>query len=84
MNLEQWIDLATGNGGALVVLIGVVVTAYRFLINHHIPATERRWAIMMDSHEEDRTVFREALSTLSGRLETVHADVLDIKERITK
>ena len=82
MPVEQWIELATGNGGALVVLIGVVVTAYRYQINHHIPATEKRWASMMNSHEEDRSVFREALSTLSGRVDAVHADVLDIKERI--
>ena len=84
MTTEQWIELATGNGGALVVLIGVIVTAYRYMINHAMPATERRWAAMMGSHEEDRTVFREALSTLSGRVDAVHADVLDIKERITK
>jgi hypothetical protein len=82
MTAEQWIDLATGNGGALVVLIGVVVTAYRYMINHALPAQEKRWSVMMTSHEEDRSVFREALSTLSGRVDAVHSDIKEIKERI--
>lgn len=82
MTVEQWINLATGNGGALVVLIGVCVMAYRYMINHAMPAQEKRWTAMMGSHEEDRSVFREALSTLSGRVDAVHADVKEIKERI--
>ena len=84
MTIEQAIQLATGNGGSIVILIGGIITAYRYLINHHIPATERRWAAMMESHEEDRTVFREALSMLSGRLDAVHDDVKEIKQRITQ
>tara|TARA_R110000782_G_scaffold215684_1_gene303344 strand:+ start:197 stop:451 length:255 start_codon:yes stop_codon:yes gene_type:complete len=84
MTTEQFIALATGNGGSVVILIGGIITAYRYLINHHIPATDRRWRGMMDSHEEDRTVFREALASLTSRVDAVHADVKDIKERITK
>ena len=84
MTADQFIALATGNGGSVVILIGGIITAYRYLINHHIPATDRRWREMMDSHEEDRSAFREALATLSNRVNAVHADVKDIKERITK
>tara|TARA_R110000824_G_scaffold88655_1_gene217894 strand:- start:3253 stop:3507 length:255 start_codon:yes stop_codon:yes gene_type:complete len=84
MTADQFIALATGNGGSVVILIGGIVTAYRYLINHHIPATDRRWSAMMESHEEDRSAFRDALATLSGRVDAVHADVKDIKERITK
>lgn len=84
MTADQFIALATGNGGSVVILIGGIITAYRYLINHHIPATDRRWREMMDSHEEDRTVFREALASLTSRVDAVHADVKDIKQRITQ
>tara|TARA_A100001011_G_C14304097_1_gene842223 strand:+ start:2746 stop:2973 length:228 start_codon:yes stop_codon:yes gene_type:complete len=75
MQTQQIIDMVTGQFGALVLavlLLLVIMRHYKSLIDQSL--TE---------HREDRALYRDSMLTLVSKMDQIGRDIDDIKQRIT-
>tara|TARA_B100000519_G_scaffold128956_1_gene111278 strand:- start:67 stop:294 length:228 start_codon:yes stop_codon:yes gene_type:complete len=75
MQTQQLIDMVTGQFGALVLavlLLLVIMRHYKSLIDQSL--TE---------HREDRALYRDSMLTLVSKMDQIGRDIDDIKQRIT-
>ena len=74
MNTEQIIDGVTGQFGALVlavVMLLIVMRHYKTLIDQSL-----------SEHREDRAMYRETMLSLVGKVDQIGRDIDNIKQRI--
>tara|TARA_R100000353_G_C6503614_1_gene194752 strand:+ start:1036 stop:1263 length:228 start_codon:yes stop_codon:yes gene_type:complete len=75
MQTQQLIDMVTGQFGALVLavlLLLIIMRHYKSLIDQSL--TE---------HREDRALYRDSMLTLVSKMDQIGRDIDDIKQRIT-
>lgn len=94
MPWEQIIEGITGQGGAIIVCMVVMIGCYKIMVDHILPAHERtidkissgcenRTREMLASHEADRATFHKAFEQVDRRLVTIEKVVDDIKDQLT-
>lgn len=95
----EWLPqlIAGISGPASGVLVAVLCLAGFgwFLVRHLLPGHERQIDKLLDSHKEDREVFKDAITgighelkhlsikveTMNDKLEDIEDDVKDLKDR---
>jgi|TARA_R110000803_G_C11733261_1_gene289955 hypothetical protein len=87
--MEEYINLILGPFGALVVMAFVLFGLYRVGIKHILPLIKssidkhlEQVDRMLDSHKEDREIFKETIKQIVSRLDKVEDDVSYIKGKI--
>tara|TARA_Y100001938_G_scaffold17413_1_gene21432 strand:- start:33 stop:260 length:228 start_codon:yes stop_codon:yes gene_type:complete len=74
MSTEQIIEGITGQFGALVlavIMLLIVMRHYKVLIDQSL-----------NEHREDRSMYRETMLSLAGKVDQIGRDIDDIKQRI--
>lgn len=79
MEHAELLKLALGQGGSIVILIGVVWFAYRLFIHYVLPAHNQTIERITASHAEDRQAFRLAMENCSLVLHTIDSNTTEIK-----
>ena len=74
MDIETFIDLVTGQFGALVIAL----SALYMLMKHHKQTLDR----MYNDHRSDRDLYRTTLVTLSAKIDKIGADVSIIRAEL--
>ncbi len=88
----------TGTSGALVLALVMLYAVWRVATLHAVPAVERwakkqdeRFETIMQSHDADRTVFRDTMSSMTTRIgsiergvDTLGREVNDLKLHILR
>jgi len=74
MDISTFIDLATGQFGALMVALG----ALYMLMKHHKETLDR----MYNDHRADRELYRTTLINLSQKIDKIGDDVAIIKAEL--
>jgi hypothetical protein len=79
MEHAELLKLALGQGGSIVILIGVVWFAYRLFIHYVLPAHNQTIERITASHAEDRKAFRSAMENCSLVLHKIDSSTSEIK-----
>ena len=79
METAEILKLALGQGGSIVILIGVVWFAYRLFIKFVLPAHNQTIERITASHAEDRQAFRLAMENCSSVLHRIDNNTTEIK-----
>ncbi len=74
MDISTFIDLATGQFGALMVALG----ALYLLMKHHKETLDK----MYNDHRADRDLYRTTLVTLSQKIDKIGDDVAVIRAEL--
>lgn len=74
MDISTFIELATGQFGALMVALG----ALYMLMKHHKETLDR----MYNDHRADRDLYRNTLTSLSQKIDKIGDDIAIIKAEI--
>ena len=74
MDISTFIELATGQFGALMVALG----ALYMLMKHHKETLDR----MYNDHRADRDLYRTTLTSLSQKIDKIGDDIAIIKAEI--
>jgi hypothetical protein len=88
-NMEEFLKLAVGPAGSVVVLLLVLTavwklaTSYLFpLLREYITNQQQNFRDILEDHKEDRKVFTSAIESLMERQDKVEIDLTDIKTDI--
>jgi hypothetical protein len=96
MSVAEWITLAAGPAGGLLVSLAVLYGGYRILIHQLIPLAHKhledvdaRWREQMESHLADRDQFKMSVRSIRAenkgvaeKIESVSSKVDDIKSHL--
>ena len=76
------ITMLSGPASSVGVCILVGYTSYKLIVDKVLPSYDSKFEKIMDAHDKDRTIFKDAVSALSNRIEKVEEDVTDIKKKL--
>ena len=79
MEHAEILQLALGQGGSIVILVGVVWFSYRLFIHYVLPAHNQTIERITASHSEDRKAFRAAMENCSLVLHRIDNQTSEIK-----
>ena len=96
MSAAEWVNLAVGPAGGLVVSLSVLYGGYLLLIHQLIPLAHKhledvdaRWREQMESHIADRDQFKMSVRSIrsgnkdvADKLDSVSSKVDDIKSHL--
>ena len=96
MSAAEWVTLAVGPAGGLVVSLAVLYGGYRLIIHQLIPLAHKhledvdaRWKEQMESHLADRDQFKMSVRSIRAghkdvaeKIESVSSSVDDIKSHL--
>lgn len=76
------VELLSGPASSVGVCLLVGYTSYKLIVDKVLPSYDSKFEKIMDAHDKDRTIFKDAVSALSNRIEKVEEDVTDIKKKL--
>lgn len=76
------ISVLSGPASSVGVCLLVGYTSYKLIVDKVLPSYDSKFEKIMDAHDKDRTIFKDAVSALSNRIEKVEEDVTDIKKKL--
>ena len=76
------ISVLSGPASSVGVCLLVGYTSYKLIVDKVLPSYDSKFEKIMDAHDKDRTIFKDAVSALSNRIEKVEEDVSDIKKKL--
>lgn len=77
------ISLLSGPASSVGVCLLVGYTSYKLIVDKVLPSYDSKFEKIMDAHDKDRTIFKDAVTTLGSRLEKVEDDVSEIKKKLS-
>ena len=76
------ISVLSGPASSVGVCLLVGYTSYKLIVDKVLPSYDAKFEKIMDAHDKDRTIFKDAVTALGNRLEKVEDDVSEIKKKI--
>ena len=76
------ISVLSGPASSVGVCLLVGYTSYKLIVDKVLPSYDSKFEKIMDAHDKDRSIFKDAVSALSNRIEKVEEDVSDIKKKL--
>ena len=76
------ISVLSGPASSVGVCLLVGYTSYKLIVDKVLPSYDSKFEKIMDAHDKDRTIFKDAVAALSNRIEKVEEDVTDIKKKL--
>ena len=76
------ISVLSGPASSVGVCLLVGYTSYKLIVDKVLPSYDAKFEKIMDAHDKDRTIFKDAVTALGTRLEKVEDDVSEIKKKI--
>ena len=76
------ISILSGPASSVGVCLLVGFTSYKLIVDKVLPSYDAKFEKIMDAHDKDRSIFKDAVSALSNRIEKVEEDVSDIKKKL--
>lgn len=76
------ISVLSGPASSVGVCLLVGYTSYKLIVDKVLPSYDAKFEKIMDAHDKDRTIFKDAVTALGTRLEKVEEDVSGIKKKL--
>ena len=76
------VSVLSGPASSVGVCLLVGYTTYKLIIDKVLPSYDAKFEKIMDAHDKDRTIFKDAVTMLGTRLEKVEDDVSEIKKKL--
>ena len=76
------VSVLSGPASSVGVCLLVGYTSYKLIVDKVLPSYDAKFEKIMDAHDKDRTIFKDAVTTLGSRLEKVEDDVSEIKKKL--
>lgn len=76
------ISVLSGPASSVGVCLLVGYTSYKLIVDKVLPSYDSKFEKIMDAHDKDRTIFKDAVTALGTRLEKVEEDVSGIKKKL--
>jgi hypothetical protein len=80
--LPQFINAATGPASGVIVSLLCLGGFGWFLVRHLLPGHERQIDKILDSHKEDRVVFKDAITGIGHELKSLTVKVENMNEKL--
>ena len=80
--LPQLLQGISGPASGVVISVACLAAFGWFLVKHLLPSHERQIDKILHSHSEDRGVFKESLTGLSGDLKVLSSKIEVIDNKI--
>jgi hypothetical protein len=81
-NISELFPLLTGPTSSVAICLLVGYASWKLVVDRVLPSYDSKFEKIMDAHDKDRTIFKDAVSALSNRIEKVEEDVNDIKKKV--
>ena len=76
------ISLLSGPASSVGICLLVGYASWKLVVDRVLPSYDTKFEKIMDAHDKDRTIFKDAVTALGNRLEKVEDDIKDVKQKI--
>jgi len=76
------VSILSGPASSVGICLLVGYASWKLVVDRVLPSYDSKFEKIMDAHDKDRTIFKDAVSALSNRIEKVEDDVTDIKHKL--